>query len=199
MRPRHASRAALWLVDPDDPTLSATAVPLPDPCPFSAALFVGSRLFVGSWSGRVYEVDTTVPSAPTVRAPLELPHRQDNAPPCGTDASESRPPLQPAPADPAGTTMPRPRTASPLAVDKDERFLVASANNCLIARSGAWWASQRRPRLDDHTDKVRAVAFVPGTAELLSTGDDRTIRSWDLDRGDDVGRVLDRAAPIGSG
>ena len=41
-----------------------------------------------------------------------------------------------------------------------------------------------------HTDQVRAIEFVPGTAELLSTGNDRSIRSTDLDAADHSSRLL---------
>jgi WD40 repeat protein len=49
-------------------------------------------------------------------------------------------------------------------------------------------------RLDDHQGTVRSLGFIPASGVLISGGDDRTLRLWDLAAMDASGEtILQRA------
>jgi WD40 repeat protein len=126
--------------------------------PVSAVLFDGDRLIVGAWDGTVRIIDTTGAGAPQPTT-LTLP---------------------PAPTGATCDTKEGDRKIRSLAVDGARRWLVAGTNDCLVVAWDLADPTGAARTMTAHTGKVRAVAFVPGGSELLSTGDDRTIRSWDL-------------------
>ena len=124
----------------------------------SVALFDGDRLIVGTWDGMVAVIDVSNVSSPAIEHMFAVPDGPGSSQ-CVIEAAD--------------------RKVRSIAVDDERRWLVAGTNHCLI---GVWERATLEPTqtLTAHTSKVRAVAFVPGTSELLSTGDDLTIRSWDL-------------------
>ena len=77
-----------------------------------------------------------------------------------------------------------------LAVDASRRWLAASTNNCLVAVWDLQALAQPPQVLVGHTGKVRTLAFVPGTTTLLSSGDDRSIRRWDVGTATNPSTVL---------
>ena len=165
------------LVDASDPKLTPLRLPLATDQPISTALFDGRRLIVGSWDGTIGVFDLADPAHPVLERTLPMPG---------------------ATADRGCVVDPADRRVRALAIDDAGRWLAAGANDCTI---GVWDRATLAPItvLQEHTSKVRALAFVPGSAELLSTGDDRTIRSWDLSAARAAARLLVAAADTSSG
>jgi WD40 repeat protein len=143
--------------------------------PVSALVFAGGDLVVGRWDGMIFVVDAGSPDAP-VRRTLEVP-APDGVPPSCTE-----------------TDVRNDRKVRALAVDASGRWLAAGTNNCLVLVWDLEALDQPARVLTGHTAKVRALAFVPGTTTLLSSGDDRSIRRWDVGGGTGAGTVLAGAA-----
>ncbi|KAH9387399.1 cell division cycle 20, cofactor of APC complex [Nematocida major] len=75
--------------------------------------------------------------------------------------------------------------------DADGTYLASGANdnNVCVWRSGC---SRPRSKFTEHTAAVRAVGWCPWKKGILSTGggtDDRTIRTWDVEKGACINRV----------
>jgi WD40 repeat protein len=161
------SDGAAFLVDLREANPTAEALALDGDSPVSALAFAGDALLVGRWDGTVAVVDPGDPQAPPDQL-LEVP---------------------PGVGVPEACAVPKvrdDRKVRELAVDATGRWLAAGTNNCLVA---IWdlRALDRAPQvLVGHEAKVRALTFVPGTAALLSAGDDRSIRRWDV--GPNTGR-----------
>lgn len=149
-----------WIdfIDANDATLATRRVRLASDSPISTALFDGDRLIVGAWDGTIAVIDVSVPSNPAIERTIAVPDLPADAD-CRIDGTD--------------------RKVRSLAVDAGGRWLAAGANHCVIA---IWDRTDLSvaTTLIAHTSKVRAVTFVPDSVELLSTGDDATIRSWDL-------------------
>ena len=176
----------LDLVEVEGQTLRRHPVGLPTDSPVSAAVFVGDRLFAGTWDGVIYVIDIADLNQPRIERSLAIPVRSDSSElACDIDRAD--------------------RTVRSLAVDANERRLAAGANNCLIAVWDLAQLSTSRVLLG-HSSKVRSVAFSGSLGsflspddDLFSTGDDRTIRAWDLDSESSVGRVVaDKADDVRS-
>ena len=163
---------AAYLVDLRSPGGTPVRLPLVGDSPVSALTFSGNRLLAGRWDGTVAVVDSDLPEHPVVRI-LETDHIAA--------------PL-------ADACVPSDRKVRSIAVDEAGQWIAVGSNACVIS---VWDASgpDGAPRaLVGHTAKVRVVAFVPGSATLLSSGDDRSIRRWDLGGASDVGVVMAGAA-----
>jgi WD40 repeat protein len=169
-------KGAAYLIDLAETPLEPRRLPLDGESPVSALAFTGDTLLAGRWEGTIAVVDVAEATTP-VRRVLEIPRTPEGAPDRCT----------------------RPEQADDLkvrsiAVDHTGRWVAAATNNCLIA---VWdfRSNEQSPRLLlGHTDKVRALAFVPSTATLLSAGDDRSIRRWDIASPAATGTVLTEAA-----
>ena len=158
------SDGAAYLVDLATATperLAPERLALDGESPVSALAFAGDTLLVGRWDGTVAVVDAAVPGAP-VRTVLAVPAPAAVPPAC---------------AAPAVTADGKVRA---LAVDASGRWLAAGTNNCLVAVWDLQALAHPPQVLTGHTGKVRTLAFVPGTTTLLSSGDDRSIRRWDV-------------------
>jgi WD40 repeat protein len=155
------SNGGVDLVDLGAPTLTPRPLGLSGDSPVSTLAFLGDRLLVGRWDGTITFVNLQQPDAP--ERSLRMPAAPSGARPvCSQrDASGDQ----------------KVRT---LAVDESGRWLAAGANNCVIAIWDLEAPASSPQVLADHTDKVRALAFVPGTATLISSGDDRSIRQWEV-------------------
>jgi WD40 repeat protein len=155
------SKGAAFLVDLGAASLTPEPLALDGDSPVSALAFAGDSLIVARWNGRIAVVNPDDPQA--------VPDYRLNVPPGeGVPEKCSRPEVR------------DDRMVQALAVDATGRWLAAGTNNCLV---GIWdlRALNRPPQvLVGHAGKVRALAFVPGTAALLSAGDDRSIRRWDV-------------------
>jgi WD40 repeat protein len=162
-----SSEGAVHLVDLADLPLRTERITLPSDTAVSALAFDDDLLFVGQWDGSVTALDTRQPSTPVVKA-LAIGTPADASAPPGADAGQ------------AECTSPDDRRVSTFAVDGARRWLAAAASNCTIT---VWNLADltRHAVLVGHTDRVRGLAFVPGTDELLSTGDDGTIVAWKLE------------------
>ena len=139
--------------------------------PVSALAFVGDTLLVGRWDGTIAVIDTTAPGTP-VRTVLAVP---------------------PAAAVPSACSTSRvvaDAKVRALAVDASGRWLAAGTNNCLVAVWDLQALAQPPQVVVGHTGKVRTLAFVPGTTTLLSSGDDRSIRRWDVGTATNPSTVL---------
>jgi WD40 repeat protein len=164
----------LDLVDIADGALTPHVVPLATDSPVSASAFSGDRLAIGTWDGDVNLIDTQHIERPITTASLKMPSSgYTDKSVCDVDDKD--------------------RTVRSIAIDSSARWLAVAANNCVIA---VWdLDSPGSPRiLLGHTSKVRAIAFIPGSSTLLSTGNDRTIRSWDLTRSSPVPTTLQERA-----
>jgi WD40 repeat protein len=167
---------AAYLIDLAGAPLEPRRLPLDGESPVSALAFTGDMLLVGRWNGTIAVVDVAEATTP-IRRVLEIPRTPEGAPDRCT---------RPEQADD--------RKVRSIAVDHTGRWVTAATNNCLIA---VWdfRSNEQSPRpLLGHADKVRALAFVPSTATLLSAGDDRSIRRWDFADPADGGTVLTEAA-----
>jgi WD40 repeat protein len=163
---------AAYLIDLAETPYEPRRLPLNGESPVSALAFNGDTLLAGRWDGTIAVVDVADATTP-IRRVLEIPRT------------------------PARCTRPEQaddRKVRSIAVDHTGRWVAAATNNCLIA---VWdfRSIEQAPRpLIGHADKVRALAFVPSTATLLSAGDDRSIRRWDIADPVDTGTVLTEAA-----
>jgi WD40 repeat protein len=167
------SDGSIDLIDVSESPLSPRRITLgDDTSPVSAAIFDGDRLLVGTWNGTVAAIDTADLDDLRVSASVGL----DDLP--ATDGC-------PVPPDD--------RKVRSLAIDGDGRWLAAGTNDCRVEILDPA-TLEPRSTLVGHADKVRALAFVPDSSELLSTGDDRSIRSWDLADDEAAGTVLISAA-----
>ena len=139
--------------------------------PVSALAFIGDTLLVGRWDGTIAVVDTIAPGTP-VRTVLAVPTAAAVPPACSAPevAADSK--------------------VRALAVDASRRWLAAGTNNCLVAVWDLQALAQPPQVLVGHTGKVRTLAFVPGTTTLLSSGDDRSIRRWDVGTATNPSTVL---------
>jgi WD40 repeat protein len=137
--------------------------------PVSALAFAGADLLVGRWDGTILVVDPGAPDAPPRRT-LAVPD------PVGV---------------PEACTVPGvrdDRKVRALAVDASGRWLAAGTNNCLVVVWDLEAATVEPAQvLTGHAAKVRALAYVPGTTTLLSSGDDRSIRRWEVGAGASAG------------
>jgi WD40 repeat protein len=171
------SNGELDVVDLGATTLAPERVPLAGDSPVSAMAFAGKTLFVGRWDGTVTPVDLAQPGAPAVGPVLNVPA----APEAAAPVCRNR--------DGIGDQKVR-----ALAVDDSGRWLAAGANNCTIAVWDRQAPGAAPQVLADHVDKVRALAFVPGTTKLISTGDDRSIRQSQVGPATAVSTLLAAAA-----
>jgi WD40 repeat protein len=171
------SNGGLDLVDLGASALAPQRVPLPGDSPVSAMVFAGDILLVGRWDGTITPLDLSQPGAPAVGTALTMPA----APASAAEVCRDR--------DDIGDQKVR-----ALAVDDSGRWLAAGANNCVIAVWDRQAPDAPAQVLADHADKVRALAFVAGTTRLVSTGDDRSIRQWQVGPDTPVSTLLAAAA-----
>ena len=165
------------LIDTSRTPLTPHRVRLDSESPVSTAIFDGDELLVGSWDGSVSVIDMSNPSNPAIAATLEVPALPTDVD-CDIEDAD--------------------RKVRSLAIDDAGRWLVAATNHCLVVVWDRTTLSDATV-LTGHTSKVRSAAFVPGTAELLTTGDDATIRSWDLEAPTPTSDVLVPAADEATG
>jgi WD40 repeat protein len=161
------------LADLADPELVPRRLPLDGDSLVSALAFDGERLLVGRWDGSVTIVEVGGGTAEVVRT-LEIPSNGlTDETSCAIDDDD--------------------RNVRSLLVGGDGAWLAAAANNCVIA---VWdLTTDGPPRLLlGHSSKVRALAELAHSSALLSTGDDRTLRWWNMAEPDPTSRVLTDAA-----
>jgi WD40 repeat protein len=79
-----------------------------------------------------------------------------------------------------------PGGATAVAYSPDGRFLaVANLRHTVTIYETAGF--EVRATLDGHTDTIGAVAFTPDGTRLISASEDRTLRLWDVARGEQIG------------
>ena len=163
----------LYLVDLGEIPMTPRRIPLAGSSPVSALAFSGTMLALGRWDGTIATIDLQDPAAPRL-------------------VQETSIPAAPADSDPRcqQATAMSDRKVRSIAVDETGRWLAAGANNCVLAAWELNALDQPPGVLEGHTDKIRAVAFVPSTTTLLSAGDDRTIRRWDVRQPGPTGTIL---------
>ena len=162
------SDGGIDLLDVGSTPIDRTPVQLGSDRPVSSLVYRDGQLVAGNSDGEVVVIDVNDPSDPGAPRLLKFPPSKPTSE-CEATAED--------------------RSVRSVAIDDSGRWLAAGLTNCLIA---VWdWRTQTPAFwIEGHTDQVRAIEFVPGTAELLSTGNDRSIRSTDLDAADHSSRLL---------
>jgi WD40 repeat protein/RecA/RadA recombinase len=169
------SDGAAFVVDLGQAALAPQELPLTGDSPVSALATHGDSLVIGRWDGTVTVVDPRggASAGPTLEVPPT---------PAG------------APETCAATDQRDDRKVRSLAVDYSGRWLAAGTNNCLVLVWDLTAIGAPPQVLLGHADKVRALSFVPSTTMLLSAGDDRSIRRWDVGDVTGPGAVLTASA-----